>query len=395
MRHYITTSSSIAMGQMIVLFLILLLYVYTSKSPFKIKKDTDSLVIIIYAVYIFFKSAVTAIFNIENTLPIFYSLSAQLVLFGTFYIARNISLSVNFRKLVIATFVGGSLMMLYYMTLYYINGVHLNYGVESRSMDQRLPITVNYILLMLLLFKNDSFFMNIIQKFVFAILLYFLILSYSKGAYLLLLIDTVLIAWFIKFKFRIENFILLLATFPVLYFMLSEYMYLDHLIRRFMKIINILYDYKTDGSTDVRVSTWVWIIKYLYSNPIQMIFGTGNNIAFYNLSIEVGNSLVSIRTSESQYFDTLLRYGLVGLLLEFTILFRLIWNVFKLEYYDIYNKDIYLAFKIFFYGLLVFLIFEPSLHDREFGIFIFVIYGLLVNMRKNNIISSYSIWKNR
>ena len=71
-------------------------------------------------------------------------------------------------------------------------------------------------------------------------------------------------------------------------------------------------------------------------------------------------------TSESQYFDTLFRRGIIGLIFIFVILFRAIYLSFYLMRFDKKLYDIYIVFFIGFIGMLV--IVQPHAGGISLGI---------------------------
>jgi hypothetical protein len=202
-----------------------------------------------------------------------------------------------------------------------------------------------------------------------------MILSYSKGAYLLLMIDVLFIFFFTPIRRRIT---LILFILPIIYLLFIEYKYLDIVLQRWSQIFTIISDYTIDGSASVRVKTWAWMVNYLSENPLNAIFGTTQSIASYGVKIDTPSGLINIMSPESQYFDTLFRSGFIGLILELTIMIRFLIVSRMLSIYDRDSLDVYHVFTVFSLGLMLFLVFEPSLRDREFGIFVFFCYGLLV-----------------
>ena len=83
-------------------------------------------------------------------------------------------------------------------------------------------------------------------------------------------------------------------------------------------------------------------------------------------------------TSESQYMSTFFRGGLLGLILQVLIIFRITFLSYKLKFLDKENSDFFLVLFIYFIGVILYLSFNPSLRDREYGVLFYFLYGLIV-----------------
>ena len=140
-----------------------------------------------------------------------------------------------------------------------------------------------------------------------------------------------------------------------------------------------------DGSLTIRSQIWERILEYILSSPLNFLFGSGElgvhslNFSFlvFDDSWSDGQMFQGVFSSESQYFDTLFRRGIIGIIFLFTIIFRVLFLSNYLRNFDKKNKDLYLVFLIGFIGLSFAFIFLPILRDRAFVIFFFIAYALL------------------
>ena len=92
----------------------------------------------------------------------------------------------------------------------------------------------------------------------------------------------------------------------------------------------------------------------------------------------LGNEYVPM-SAESQYFDVLLRGGVVGLFVFLYIFFRSIklsWQLTKLEIQD---RWIYVAIFIWLFTMIPYNLFSESLRHREIGVLFYVVFGFLVS----------------
>tara|TARA_B110000008_G_scaffold279349_1_gene326103 strand:- start:1950 stop:2531 length:582 start_codon:yes stop_codon:yes gene_type:complete len=180
---------------------------------------------------------------------------------------------------------------------------------------------------------------------------------------------------------------------------------LDYTIARFKTILNSISalfssNYSLDGSMFIRFEIWKKIIGEGLSSPLKFLFGSGElgvhsikeSFTIYDKSW--GTRVYPVMTSESQYFDTFFRRGLVGLIFLIILLSRLVYLSFYLIKFDYRLNHLYRTFFIGFFGVGVTFIFLPLLRDRTFALFFFVTYAILSSRAyiiKNNLKSHNKI----
>jgi hypothetical protein len=203
--------------------------------------------------------------------------------------------------------------------------------------------------------------------------------------YVLLIIDLVgLILLNPRYFFALTFFIILTATTLYLFDPIIFSEKFNYSFQRFFTMIKFFTeDGNTGAGADIRLSIWGVIWNDVTSSPFLLLFGHGElgvhslGATYLEVNKTFGYSLFPVDTPESQYFDTLFRRGLVGLICLFFILFRIISISFKLVIIDSKFSYIYKALIIGFIGVAVTFIFLPLLRDRNFALFFFTVYALL------------------
>ena len=144
-------------------------------------------------------------------------------------------------------------------------------------------------------------------------------------------------------------------------------------------------NYIPNGSERVRFMIWDRILSSVLQSPLSMMFGSGE-LGVHSLEesflLNDDRGLYyatfwDVKTAESQFFDTLHRRGLIGLVFLYTIYFRFLYLLRYLLSFDKKFKDFYLAFYVWFFGFFVTLIFLPVLRDRNFVLFFFIAYAIV------------------
>jgi O-antigen ligase len=159
---------------------------------------------------------------------------------------------------------------------------------------------------------------------------------------------------------------------------------INYSIERFLTILEFFTLEDSSGAgADIRLSIWGVIWDEVSSSPFSLLFGNGE-LGVHSLGetyVEVdrirGYAIFPVDTPESQYFDTLFRSGLIGVIFIFLILFRIIYISFKLLMHDSKFSYIYKPIIIGFTGVAVTFIFLPLLRDRNFALFFFSVYAVL------------------
>ena len=375
---------SLAIVHMSILTMLVIFSINSNRGSNRLSIDFDSSLLMLMLIYSMISISVNGIFDSENIFHQQASLIAILIIALPFYISRNINININIQTIVRVTIYGLGLILFWRFFEHYTNGTGIFSG--NRMVNQREPVFINYVLLMLIpLIKLEK--KSLLRKFFFIVVFFLalitMIFSFSKGAYLLLLIG--IIGTLIFYRFNVKAILL----FMIIIIIFTYFFDLSIVSRNVELLLTLNENYKTDTSTLVRLETWSWILKQALSDPFLFLFGSGNSIHVYDLYLPVSNldihGFVQINTSESQYFDIILRTGFIGLLLQLTIMYRVIFISYMMSRINSMSKLYYRYFALYSLGVLVFCIFEPSLKNPEFGIFFYFMYGVLVK-NYNNII---------
>jgi len=359
----------------------LIAMLFTLNFNFVFKKDFDSCLVLTFTTYILVNCIFFSIFNDNLVVSSLKSALISILILVPFFIGRHLGNLVNFRFIVWVIFIGASIFLLYELSLYFLSGRYELDGISGRTMKQRLPLIINFILMLSLILSSKSILVNIYTKVIFAASLFFLVMSFSKGAYILLVINLIFLMKFMNFgKFTLISIIVFLMAVFFARFSRETGIFLElvnFIFYRFSQLESMILDYKSFGSSYERLSIWKAIYEHMIINTPRFFFGHGEagpHIANLYITVPV---IKPIMTSESQYISTFFRGGLVGLIMQTLILFRVTFLAYKLKFLDKENSDIFLALFIFLMGLIVFLGINPSLRDREFGMLFYYLYGLM------------------
>ena len=378
---YITSSSSVPVIPVLVLFVYFIMYI--TENNLTIRKDIDTIVITTLIFYNLFLSIIGALSLPDEWLSVLYSQLATMLLVMMFYVSRNIKFNLSVYDVVNITLYSAFFFVLYSMYELWSNGAFYREGIGGRFLNQRDGVFVNYILLFSLwgLASSAKVSVNKLMLLVVFICSFILMLfSYSKGAYLLLALDTILL--FFVYRKSFYSLIVACMAFGVIFFAVQLFNDYESILARSGRLLAIFEgNYDGDGSTVIRIEIWKWVINYLLQNPFSLIFGTGHDVSAFDLSLNVHNHITQINSAESMYLDILLRNGLIGIVLYLFIFYRITFFVYRLKKFD--NNQIYDYLMIFIIGTAVFNVFEPSLRDRGFGMFFYFMYGYLAFLHES------------
>jgi len=369
---------SIAVVQMLVLFIIFTLAIANSKGSLRLSADFDSTLLLVMLLYAILNISIHGIFDSENIPSQQRSLIAILFIGLPFYISRNF-INIDIKIVVKMTVYGLGLLMLYNLFIYYIEG-RMHYSATGwRMVNQRDSVFINYLLLLSFsLIKMTRVFSlrYYIFNATFFIAFLFMLFSYSKGGHLLLFISIVSIL--VINKNTAKLFFIFVATIFLVNIAIDTYPALSGTFKKVELLFDFVSRYDSDGSSMVRIETWSWILEHVSKSIELFLFGTGNSIYIYDVSLNIFGERVDIATSESMYFDIILRNGFVGLIIQLSIFYRVIYILIKMSRIDIINSIYYKNLMVFFFGVFIFCIFETPLKSPEFGIFFYFMYGILV-----------------
>jgi hypothetical protein len=378
---FITDSSSVSVIPLA--FLLINVFIYLLKGRFLLfnLRDRDVLVVVAMVVYSILSSIIGVLIFLEEWKSIILSLAASIMLVSLFFVSKNMTLYWSFDQIIKITIYGSSILLLYLFINHIFSPQFNIKGVGGRVLNQRDGLYMSYICIFSLwgIFHSKE---GVIAKKVFFATFFgstfYMVFSYSIGAYLLLvIISSSLLFVYIRNLKLIVVFLIVILISAFLFFQFNDS---SEVIFRFNRFFNIIEDIELDHSAFERWLIWNWIGEYLLNHPLALLFGTGNSIDAFNITLQIHDTHENILTTESMYLDILLRMGVIGLLLQFYVFIRMV-KLIKLN--KTYFNSEYLAvyFIIFIISVIVFNIYEPSLRDRSFTMFFYFLYGYLSNLQ--------------
>ena len=369
----------------------------SSFSAWKMSVD-PILLLIVYSIVI---AIISSYVNTDWSVYIFNSLLATFLLLGSSFFGRHASFYHSINSLLFYLCIGFVLLLLYKASGYILSGRFFEGASQFRAMNQRDGVLYYFIFVIYtaVYYRYMSGFLGlVIYAFVMLSVFFLMFFSFSKGAYLLLLLAFI---YFLKISYSVlsgRNKLILAASLVVVLFVMMVYVRsnidfhaLSISLRKMDLLLNLYSDYSDDGSTMTRILTWGWILEYLAERPLALLFGLGSGI--HIVSPVIGG--IEIKTSESFYFDALFRGGIVLLFLYVFLLMHFYHILGRLLLHDPINAIVYRSIRWGILGVVLFCFFEPTLRDREFGVFFFFLYGYFLSLHSKYCRSNYCISPDR
>ena len=387
--------SVIPLGQIILLMLVTIFSPIAKKFSLNQSHYLDFKIISIFLFFIVLNSSFQSIF-VESTMKIERVLSVlgTLIPILVFVIILSIDITDKYIEKIFRYFFYGCFIYSVYYLEYYLSHLMENLSrgdIDSRVVGQRDSIYLNFAILFAIfrfgLFKNKitNYFQNIVAVLAILFCAVIMILSHTRMGYVLLIIDLILIS-VINPKYFFLLLLLLILASGIFYLFDPELLIrkINYSIERLLTILEFFTLEESSGAgADIRLSIWGVIWDEVSSSPFSLLFGNGE-LGVHSLGetyVEVdrirGYAIFPVDTPESQYFDTLFRSGLIGVIFIFLILFRIIYISFKLLMHDSKFSYIYKPIIIGFTCVAVTFIFLPLLRDRNFALFFFTVYAVL------------------
>ena len=411
-KYRLSFFNSYLPGQLIPLFFVALFSIFSIKRFYIKSKNIDLKVVFFLSFYVLFNTIIQA--GIEPNLVEYRFSSLFATLLPFFFFFTFMTIDINEKSLNIITkylFIGIVIYAYYYFNSYTVLLEQFEGSLNNRLLGQRDVVLLNFGFLLLIL-KNyhSNYFLRFFGYCTAFLLLYILLIAQVRLGYLLLLSNLLgLGVYYRKYFLKIFLPILVLMVFLYIFYFrnagdvyelmtdIAENNIEDSImvqinfgIARFNTMVDSVLsifstNYIPNGSERVRFMIWDRILSSVLQSPLSMIFGSGE-LGVHSLKdsflLNDDRGLYyatfwDVNTSESQFFDTLFRRGLIGLVFLYTIYFRFFYLLRYLISFDKKFKDFYLAFYVWFFGFFVTLIFLPVLRDRAFALFFFIAYAIL------------------
>jgi O-antigen ligase len=371
-------SSWLPLGQMIVLALTSISLLSIGK--FRIYKTIDDSIIWLAVLFIGFNSMAHMMFSSDADYALMRMLSmfASLIIILPFYVSRSINTEFKQNLVILLLFLGMSMyvidVLIGYITAY------LQYRtpfVGRSTVGQRIPVIINLVFMLGLLYKTRNRYLLVYARVIAFVSLFLMVVSLTRSAYIALCVDLLVLLFIYK------NKKIIISTLILLFALLAVGAYSDifnQVGSRFSFMMESIRNPAVDYSASYRIEIWSSIYNYLVSTPVNLLFGTGElGIAYLQREITVfGDNYIAL-SAESQYFDTILRRGVLGFSIFVFILYRSIMLSWALVKKQAPYAWIYISIFTWLLAMVPYNLFNESIRYRTIGILFYVIYGFLVS----------------
>lgn len=382
LRYYITNSSFAALGQLLVIMITFFCLVYNRK--FKIYRTKDDFIIVFFILFIVLNCIIQSMFQPDVNLKLVQlrSLLVLLLIISPYFISRSVKLGAHKETFIYCLFIGASLLILYKMfTFFQMFLIAGDSNAGRVTVGARYPVIMNFVFLMALLIKTRS---RIMKYFAFCVALssfFLIVVSLTRAGYICLVVDLVIL-FFMRPK---KIFIFIVVTTLLLSVLILKYSekisWLKQVTNRVQVMVAAFKNPATDSSASDRIATWKIIGDITLSDPVRFLFGSGElGIAYSGKTAKGVDKRFNILTAESQYFDTLIRSGVIGLILTLMVSIRMITVSFLLKNHKKYGW-FYTAMFIGYVAMLQYNMFAESFRFMNFGLFFYAVYGFVVSER--------------
>lgn len=263
------------------------------------------------------------------------------------------------------------------LSVFYIGDLYLARGL---LIGQRYPAIVvfwSWYFFIAWIISNDKFFF-----FAFILGSLLCLLSLTRASYIQWFFCFFLVLLSSKFKDKVKYLLYLVPILIVGYLISSNSVFFLSIFERFSEYLFSFDVVSTDTSAGSRVKIWSAILEYLKLNPFVVLFGTGQLGPSYlplYITDELGEVLYGT-SAHSQYLDTLVRAGVIGLFLELFFCLLVIISSFSMPK----TREICHLLYIPMAGILIYGLFNESLRWQPLGALFYFFSGLISSFSINN-----------
>ena len=246
---------------------------------------------------------------------------------------------------------------------------------------QRVPLIIVFLAWALsaifLVDKSDGNIVKIVTFFSSSVLV---ALSLTRAAYIQWIFSLLIYLFIFKKDIVKINFFLALMVILIMPSIWMAYSidFYELISERFNMLLNPVKLASGEESANIRILIWKSIINELSSDPFHLLFGYGQLGSSY---MDISNSTLSGNyvggtSAHSQYFDTLVRSGVVGMLFEILIFIYAIKRSIDLK--EISSMPYFFgAHASALIGILFFGIFHETIRWQMFGFYFWFYAGLI------------------
>jgi O-antigen ligase len=151
------------------------------------------------------------------------------------------------------------------------------------------------------------------------------------------------------------------------------------IVNRAGQLLALREQINTDESANGRVEIWTRLMRRLEMSPVQMVIGFGQlgpSAYLGGKFIDMSGVVTNEYNAHNQYLDTLVRSGIVGLLLECALLAAIIVKPFRNASGSI-HLQFFKTHSVALIGVLVYGMFHETLRFQMFGLYFWLYAGIV------------------
>ena len=382
LRFYVTELSFISLGQLAVIIPAFLCLLY--ENAFSSYGTKDDLLVLLWVFFIAANSFIQGILQHDAALQLIQlrSLGTSLLIILPYFVSRSIRLGRYKGTFIHCLLVGMAILVLY--KTYWFLGQYLTSGNAMRAgratVAQRYPVVINFVFLAALLFEAKAKWRRGLAFCVASLSLLLMVVSLTRGAYLAIVIDYIILVC-VRPKKIIGFTVLLIVLLSGMSVQYREEMApLWRAVKSRVEFtVETAKNPAIDESAYDRIAMWKTILDTNLASPLAFLFGSGElGIGQLGKTAKGFRGDFVVGSAHSQYFDALTRRGVVGLALFLIVLYRMVRVAWRLRHDGQYGW-FYTALAVGFIAVVAYDLFEESFRFMTFGLFFYAMYGMLVS----------------
>lgn len=385
---FVVADTAIYYVQFLVIFS-LLLYVVLRNSGIRWGTRLDKTVAI-YLGWIIFSFCANSLFTFDPGIHWrrLLSLLTTLSIGSTYLIGKELvrDAAKDFRHIVRGVVFAGAALSLFYLLVMYRSGL-TNLWTARMVIGQRVPLVLSFIATIagVLAIYRRKVSLPLLAMVLLSGLV--VLLSLTRASYLQLVVGVLFILYFAGRKHPKRALVLVVITVIAVFLVvlyLPEHANTSLLISRFRLLLDVRTEFGSDYSGTFRLNMWKELASRLSDVPARWITGYGQLGASFvagRVSYEsAGGGLAVTASAHSEYFDSLIRNGLVGLVLFLVLLYRMIaFGMVRLKAVAEEARPLLLAHSVALIGVFFYGLFHETLRYQQFAFYFWFYAGILSN----------------
>lgn len=280
-------------------------------------------------------------------------------------------------------------VILFYFSIFYSTRIHDLY-LARHTMEQRLPMMITFIAWSICALGFWEYSNRVLLIVLWIISTIIILLSLTRAAYIQWIISGIMFVaiTFYRGGFKISFLIRMLAVFFVIIgFFVTAAIFMKSkgvveptvIVERIEQLITPRTTLDTDESASVRTEIWRQLSEKIKESPVHFAIGYGQLGPSYigETFTSLSGLPISSYSAHSQYLDTLVRAGIVGLVVEILFYGIVIIIPFIKRPLDPQSQDFFLAHSIGLLGVAFYAFFHETLRWQMFGFYFWLYAGML------------------